>query len=73
VALVSHLSPSDIGTTVQILPRHFFSEDELKTSSRTGKKNPIKFGESVRPALNQQKMQTLERLVITKTGIGREM
>lgn len=70
--LVAHLSESDITDTVQILARHIFTEDEIINSSRTGKKT-VKSGDCPRPPLNQAKFERLQRLVILKTKVSKEV
>ena len=69
--LVSHLGQGDVNNVLQILAKHLFSDDELCSSSRTGKKT-VKCGASPRPPLDTKKFNTLERLVLTKTKISKE-
>ena len=70
--LVAHLSESDITDTVQILARHIFTEDEIINYSITGKKT-VKSGDCPRPPFNQAKFERLQRLVILKTKVSKEV
>jgi hypothetical protein len=66
---VDHLSDPQIILTT--LSRNLFTDDELICSSRTGKKTNKCVGPP-RPAINQNKLQQLERVVMKKTGISRD-
>lgn len=68
LASVKHLSAStekEVNECVKRLCFLVFEKKELAASSRTGKKT-IRSGENVKPALDQQKLQLLERAVLTK-------
>ena len=65
---MSHLSGTnekDINSIVRRLALKMFTRKELKTCTRTGKKTS-KTGEVPKPPLDDRKLQTLERLVLTK-------
>ena len=70
--LVEHLKDTDVQAVLTTLARAFFSEVEIKNSSRTGKKTSKCAGDP-RPPIDQSKFNEMERLVILKTKISRDV
>ena len=70
--LIAHLSPEqekDRRTIVKTLALQFFTEEQLATHSLSGKKGPKQAGDC-RPALDQAKLSSLERMVRQKCCIN---
>ena len=49
---------------LKFLCNKLFTQNEIINCSRTGKKNPSKSGDTVKPALDQEKFGILEQLVL---------
>jgi hypothetical protein len=52
---------------LKFLCNKLFTQNEIINCSRTGKKNPSKSGDTVKPALNQEKFGILEQLILKHT------
>ncbi|XP_060578416.1 uncharacterized protein LOC132735479 [Ruditapes philippinarum] len=68
--LVEHLE-NDVQKTFTILVKSTFTDDELINSSRTGKRSNKCIGDP-RPPLDSKRLETLERLVCSKTKLSKE-